>query len=253
MQQTLPYSDRPSAARAASPVVVSTTGLSKRFKGRVAVDNVDLTVYRGDVYGLLGPNGAGKTTFIALLLGLVTPNAGHRAMCGHDVATQPAEALRCAGAMIEAPAFYPYLSGRDNLRVLGGVRGPVSDERLDEVLRTVGLDGRARDRYRAYSLGMKQRLAVGLALLHDPQVLLLDEPTNGLDPRGVVEIRALIGRLAARGTTIILCTHLLHEVEQVCNRVAILRAGRVVMEGDVATLIGQGDLETRFLELTEVS
>ncbi len=103
MQQTFPYSDRPSAARAASPVVVSTTGLSKRFKGRVAVDNVDLTVYRGDVYGLLGPNGAGKTTFIALLLGLVTPNAGHRAMCGHDVATQPAEALRCVGAMIEAP------------------------------------------------------------------------------------------------------------------------------------------------------
>lgn len=239
-------SDGPSAT-------VSTIGLSKRFKGRTAVDHVTLSAYPGDVYGLLGPNGAGKTTLIGMLLGLITPDAGHRSICGRDVATQPAEALRHVGAMIGSPAFYPYLSGRDNLRVLGGVRDPVSSQRTVEILRTIGLEGRGCDRVRTYSLGMKQRLAVGLALVHDPEVLLLDEPMNGLDPRGVVEIRTLVGCLAAQGKTIVLSTHLLHEVERACTRVAILRAGRVVVESAVATLVGQGDLEARFLELTEGS
>lgn len=189
----------PSAALNERPVAVSTAGLSKRYGARLAVDRVDLTVYQGDVYGLLGPNGVGKTTIIAMLLGLVFPSAGRCSIGGHDVATQRVAALRQVGAMIEAPAFYPFLSGRDNLRVFGELRGPLDRERIESLLQLVRLQGRARDRYRTYSLGMKQRLAIGLALLHNPPVLILDGPTNGLDPRGVVEIRALIGRLAAQG------------------------------------------------------
>ncbi len=238
----------PPATRAGA---ITTTGLTKRYGARVALDGVDLTVYRGDVFGLLGPNGTGKSTLLGLLLGLLTPTAGRRAIAGYDLATQPARALRQVGATIEAPAFYPYLSAWDNLRVLGGLRGPLPRERIADALRAVDLADRAHDRYHTYSLGMKQRLAIALALLHDPEILLLDEPTNGLDPRGIVDIRELIERLAARGKTVVLCSHLLSEVEQVCTRVAILRAGRVVAQGPMAEIAGRGDLEATFLELTE--
>ena len=243
--------NEPSAAPTARPVAVSTVGLSKRYGTRLAVDRMDLTVYQGDVYGLLGPNGANKTTIIGMLLGLVFPSAGRCSVGGHDVATQRVAALRQVGAMIEAPAFYPFLTGQDNLRVLGGLRGPLDRERIESVLQLVRLQGRARDRYRTYSLGMKQRLAIVLALLHSPSLLILDEPTNGLDPHGVVEIRELIGRLAGQGQTIILCSHLLHEVEHVCNRVAIIQEGRLVEQGELPTLMGRGGLEALFLELTE--
>ncbi len=251
MQYSPPSVAEMCGATDARTIAVSTRGLSKQFKRRWAVDKVDLTVYQGDVYGLLGPNGAGKTTLIAMLLGLVFPTAGQRSIYGCDVATHRLPALRHVGAMIEDPAFYPYLSGWDNVRLLGGLRGAVSPQRIAEVLRTVGLDQRARDPYRTYSLGMKQRLAIGLALLHDPRILLLDEPTNGLDPQGIADIRSVIGHLATLGKTIILCTHLLHEVELVCNRVAIMRSGRLVTEGNLDTLDVAHDFESTFLSLTK--
>jgi ABC-2 type transport system ATP-binding protein len=218
---------------------IQTEHLSKHFKQHVAVDDVSLEVFQGEVFGFLGPNGAGKTTTIAMLLGLVKPTSGRASILGHDVQHHPAEALRHVGAMIESPAFYPYLSAHDNLRVLA-LAGGIDPARIATVLATVELDKRARDRFGTYSQGMKQRLAIAAALLSDPQIIILDEPTNGLDPAGTVEIRQLIGTLAARGHTIFLSSHLLHEVEQVCHRVAILKAGRVLAQGRVNDLLQRG-------------
>lgn len=218
---------------------IETSGLSKRYGERLAVDDLSLRVGRGEVFGLLGPNGAGKTTTIAMLLGLVRPSAGRAAVLGHDVLTARAAALGRVGAMIEAPAFYPYLSGYDNLRVLA-LAGGIPEGRIAAALEAVELTGRARDRARVYSQGMKQRLAIAAALLPDPELIILDEPTNGLDPAGTAEIRALIRELAAGGRTIVLCSHILHEVEQVCGRVAILKAGRLIAEGRVDELLRRG-------------
>ncbi|MEM8533145.1 MAG: ABC transporter ATP-binding protein [Chloroflexota bacterium] len=247
---TSPQQRAASAITSVDPVL-TTTGLTKKFGNTTVVDNVDLTIYPGEVFGLLGPNGAGKTTIIAMLLGLVHPTSGTRAIYGHDVDTHRTEALQHVGAMIEAPSFYPYLSGWDNLKVLSAPRGAISNERIYEVLEIVGLAERAGDRYRTYSLGMKQRLAIALTLIHDPRILILDEPTNGLDPRGIVDIRSLIERLAQQGKTVILCSHLMHEVEQVCHRLAIIRQGQIITQGTVQDIVGQRDLETLFLELTE--
>ncbi|MCL6543298.1 MAG: ABC transporter ATP-binding protein [Roseiflexus sp.] len=231
--------------------VIQVYGLTKSYGSTVVVDHVNLTVYQGDIYGLLGPNGAGKTTLIALLLGLIRPSAGEWHICNHDPRRNLQAALRHVGAMIEAPAFYPHLTGAENLHVLGGIRGPLPSGKIDDVLRQVGLQDRGRDRYRTYSLGMKQRLAIGLALVHDPAILILDEPTNGIDPQGRVEIRELLRTLSQAGKTIVLCSHLLAEVEQICTRAAILRRGRVVIESNVRDLVGQGNLELTFLELTK--
>jgi ABC-2 type transport system ATP-binding protein len=218
---------------------IETIDLTKRYGKRLAVDHLNLTVSKGEVFGFLGPNGAGKTTTIAMLLGLVRPTKGRVMVLGHDVQREPALALRRVGAMIEAPAFYPYLSGADNLRVLARAGGiPVA--RVKEVLETVELNDRARDKVATYSQGMKQRLAIAAALLPDPELIMLDEPTNGLDPAGTVEIRNLIRSLAAGGRTILLCSHLLHEVEQLCNRVAILKEGKLIAAGEVATLLRRG-------------
>jgi ABC-2 type transport system ATP-binding protein len=197
-------------------------------------------VRRGEVFGFLGPNGAGKTTAIAMMLGLVAPDAGRIEILGHDTARGFERALARVGAIVETPAFYPYLSGRDNLRALALARGGVPERRFDEVLALVGLKERQRDRFGAYSLGMKQRLGIAAALLHEPELLILDEPSNGLDPAGMVEIRTLILNLAAGGQTIVLCSHLLGEVQQVCDRVVILSHGRVVAQGDVDELLRQG-------------
>jgi ABC-2 type transport system ATP-binding protein len=174
-----------------------------------------------------------------MLLGLVRPTKGRVMVLGHDVQREPALALRRVGAMIEAPAFYPYLSGADNLRVLARAGG-IPAARVKEVLETVELSDRARDKVATYSQGMKQRLAIAAALLPDPELIMLDEPTNGLDPAGTVEIRNLIRSLAAGGRTILLCSHLLHEVEQLCNRVAILKEGKLIAAGEVATLLRRG-------------
>ncbi|MCM8747757.1 ABC transporter ATP-binding protein [Thermomicrobiaceae bacterium CFH 74404] len=219
--------------------VLRVEGLTKRYGRRVAVQGLALKLRRGEVLGLLGPNGAGKTTAIAMILGLVRPDAGTIEILGVDATRERERALRRVGAIIESPSFYPYLSGIDNLRVLALARGGVPERRFAEVLELVGLTGRERERVSSYSLGMRQRLAIAGALLHQPELLILDEPTNGLDPQGMAEIRQLILRLAAEGQTILLCSHLLYEVQQVCDRVVILSQGQVVAEGDVEELLAQ--------------
>lgn len=222
-----------------SQIALSTEHLTKRFKQRVAVDDVSLEVFSGEVFGFLGPNGAGKTTTIGMLLGLIRPTSGRAFVLGHDVQREPQLALRRVGAMIESPAFFPYLSGYDNLRVLMCAQG-VPTSRVDEVLALVELDERARDRFKTYSQGMKQRLAIAATLLSNPDLIILDEPTNGLDPAGMVEIRTLLRTLAQQGHTIFLCSHLLHEVQQVCQRVAILKEGRILAMGAVDELVRRG-------------
>ena len=200
-----------------------------------------MEVYRGEVFGFLGPNGAGKTTTISMLLGLLRPTAGSAEVLGHNMRTQASPALRQVGALVEA-AFYPYLSARENLWVMAQMGGvSVTRERIDDVLEQVGLAGRAKDKFQTFSTGMKQRLGLGAALLHDPDVFILDEPTNGLDPAGMMDIRQLIRHLARdQGKTVFLSSHLLHEVEQVCDRVLILDRGRTIAVGRVEELLQQG-------------
>ncbi len=221
-------------------VVLRVVGLTKRYGARTAVQRLDLAVRRGEVFGFLGPNGAGKTTAIAMILRLVAPDAGRVEILGHDVSRDAETALGRVGAIVETPTFYPYLSGLDNLRVFALARGGVPKERIAETLALVGLQGRERDRFGTYSLGMKQRLGIAGALLNNPDLLILDEPTNGLDPAGIIEIRQLIRRLADGGQTIVLCSHLLGEVQQVCDRVAIMAGGRIVAQGTVETLLREG-------------
>lgn len=220
--------------------VLRVTGLTKGYGARTAVAGIDLAVRRGEVFGFLGPNGAGKTTAIAMILGLVAPDAGHIEILGMDGRRDSEAALGRVGAIVETPAFYPYLSGFDNLRVFALARGGIARERVGEVLALVGLAGRERDRFGTYSLGMKQRLGIAGALLHAPDLLILDEPTNGLDPAAIIEIRQLIRRLADGGQTVVLCSHLLGEVQQVCDRVAIMAGGQIVAQGAVGTLLRQG-------------
>ena len=215
--------------------VVETHDLTRRYGERVAVDRVSLTVRRGEVYGFLGPNGAGKTTTLRMLLGLVKPTGGTATVLG-GAPGSPAVARR-VGALVEGPGFFPYLSGRDNLRVLTRYRG-LPDAAADRVLDRVDLAARGRDRFKSYSLGMKQRLGVAAALLGDPDLLILDEPTNGLDPAGVAEMRTLVADLAAAGQTVLLSSHLLGEVQEICHRVAVISAGRLVTEAPVTEIRG---------------
>ena len=216
-------------------LVIETNELSKRYGQVVAVDRLSLSVHRGHVFGLLGPNGSGKTTAMSMLLGLVRPTAGSFRLFGGGQAD--GEALRRIGAIIETPSFYPYLSGRRNLEYFQGVSGKGDRQEVDELLDKVGLLQRANDRYQTYSLGMKQRLGIAYALLGDPELLFLDEPTNGMDPAGMAEIRDLIKQLGSEGRTILLSSHLLHEVELVCNSVAILAKGRLIAQGNVEDLV----------------
>lgn len=222
--------------------VIETNDLTKRYRDLVAVDRLTLRVRRGEVYGFLGPNGAGKTTTLRMLLGLVRPTSGVASVLGSSPGSS--EALANIGALIEVPGFYPFLSGRDNLRVMAG-HAQVEPERVDEVLEEVGLNGRAKDRFRTYSQGMKQRLGVASALLKDPDVLILDEPTTGLDPKGMAEMRGFIGGLGRRGRTVLLSSHLMTEVEQVCDRVGVIDRGVLVKEGSVDELRGDGVLLVR--------
>ena len=220
--------------------------LSKSYGSRPAVRSLDLEVRRGEVFGFLGPNGAGKTTTIRMALGLIRPTAGTVEVLGRDVQRHGGQVLPRVGALVEAPALYSYLSGRDNLRAVAAVLGGVPGRRLDEVLELVGLADRQRDRVRSYSLGMKQRLGVATALLNDPDLLLLDEPANGLDPAGIVEMRDLLRRLAAAGKTVFVSSHVLAEVQQICDRVAIVNLGELVRLASVAELLaGHGEFEVR--------
>ena len=206
--------------------------ISKKFRGRPAVADVSFEVARGEIFGLLGHNGAGKSTTFGIALGHVHADAGRVTVHGHDVSTSRAVALARVGAIFETPAFYDYLSGWRNLRFFVSLGGSVSQERMEEVVRLVGLEERIHDPVRAYSHGMRQRLALAQALLPDPELVLLDEPTEGLDPSGIHEMRAMIQRLRAEhGMTVILSSHILHEVEQLCDRVAILHRGSLVFCG----------------------
>jgi ABC-2 type transport system ATP-binding protein len=226
--------------------VLAAYSLSKAYGRRLVVDRLDLEVGRGEVFGFLGPNGAGKTTTIRMLLGLVRPTAGVAAVLGQDVRAHSAEVLPRVGALIEAPALYEYLSGRDNLCCFGDILGGVAESRIDEVLDLVDLRARQKDRVRTYSLGMKQRLAIAVALLHDPALLVLDEPANGLDPAGIAEIRRLLRQLAAAGKTVFMSSHVLAHVQQTCDRVAIIAGGRLVLVAPIRELIrASGEFELR--------
>jgi ABC-2 type transport system ATP-binding protein len=222
--------------------VVETSALSKRFGVRVAVDNVDLCVPRGSAFGYLGPNGAGKTTLIRMLLGLTRASAGTMQLLGRPVPAERAAALARVGAIVEEPRFHRYLSGRENLSVIAAARERNAHDRIAGALERVGLVERADERVATYSLGMRQRLGVARALLADPELLILDEPTNGLDPAGIHEFRAMIRGLVAEGRTVLLSSHLLDEVEKICDAVAIVDHGRVVMQGTLAEL--KGDRQT---------
>ena len=236
-------------AEAATLPIISTEGLVKRFRDVEAVAGVDLRVPAGGVYGFLGPNGAGKTTTIRILVGLVRPTRGSATLFGNPV--QPGAAvLDRVGALVERPAFYPYLSATDNLRVLGLARG-LAETRLratiPEALDRVGLAEAAKRKAGRFSTGMRQRLGIANALLDRPELVILDEPANGLDPNGVVDVRELIAGLARDGTTIFLSSHVLPEVEQLCQRVAILQRGRIIAEGETQAMLQQGErLHVRF-------
>ncbi len=227
---------------AASPVI-ETSGLVKRFADANAVAGIDLSVPAGGVYGFLGPNGAGKTTTIRILVGLLWPTRGSSRIFGEAI--EPgAPVLGRVGSLIERPAFYPYLSALENLHVFGTAHGLGPDllvQRAGEALDRVGLTNAARRKVGGFSTGMRQRLALAAALISRPELVILDEPTNGLDPNGVVDVRELIASLAADGTTVFLSSHVLPEVEQLCDRVAILREGRIVAEGPTADLLAVGE------------
>jgi len=217
--------------------LVETRGLGKRYGSITAVRDLNISVRRDEVYGFLGPNGAGKTTTLRMLLGLIEPSSGAAKVLGEEPGSP--QGLQGVGALVESPAFYPYLSGRDNLRVMARYCG-APGKRVDEVLGEVELAGRARDKFKKYSLGMKQRLGVAAALLKDPELLILDEPTNGLDPKGMADMRALIRRVGHGDRTVLLSSHLLGEVEQVCDRVGVIHRGELVTQGTLDELRGGG-------------
>jgi ABC-2 type transport system ATP-binding protein len=214
---------------------VEVRGLVKRYGELVAVDGVDLTVLPGDVFGYLGPNGAGKTTSLRMMLGLIRPSAGNVRLFGRDPQAGVA-ALDGVAGFVEAPRFYPYLTGRRNLELCAALDGDGAATRIDEVLDIVELADRAKDRVGGYSHGMRQRLGIAAALLRRPRLMLLDEPATGLDPAGMRDMRLLVRRLADGGMTVVLSSHLLAEVEELCNRVAIVRRGRMAYEGTLAEL-----------------
>jgi ABC-type multidrug transport system ATPase subunit len=227
-------------------VVIRLQNLTRQYGKRLAVNNLSLDIHRGDIFGFLGPNGAGKTTTIRMLFGLIAATSGRVEVLGQDIATHRAQVLPRVGALIETPALYLYMSGRDNLRAVASALGGVPASRIDAVLDIVGMRGRQKDRVKTYSLGMKQRLAVAIALLQDPDVLVLDEPANGLDPAGIVEMRDLMHRLASEGKTVFISSHILSEVQQICTRVAIVSLGRLITETTIDELLsGKGEFEVR--------
>jgi ABC-2 type transport system ATP-binding protein len=216
---------------------VSARGLFKRYGELVAVDHVDLTVEKGDVFGYLGPNGAGKTTSLRMLLGLIRPTEGSIELFGRDPQVDGAKALQGVAGFVEGPTFYPYLTARRNLRLLAAYDDGDSRSRIEAMLDLVELRDRGDDKVGGYSHGMRQRLGIAAALLRQPKLLLLDEPTTGLDPAGMRDMRDLVRRLAGEGITVLLSSHLLAEVEELCNRVAIIRKGRIVYEGALDELL----------------
>ncbi|HKA95727.1 MAG TPA: ABC transporter ATP-binding protein [Streptosporangiaceae bacterium] len=225
---------------------ITTSGLTKRFPGgQLAVDDLALAVPRGSVYGFLGPNGSGKTTTIRMLLGLIYPTRGSVCLLGDPVPGSAARVLPRVGSLVEGPAFYPYLSGRANLARIDAADRTADPRtaatRIDAALDRVGLLGAAKKRYRAYSLGMKQRLAIATSLLQPRELIILDEPTNGLDPQGTREVRGLIREIATDGVSVLVSSHLLAEVEQICTHVGVMRTGRLVFQGTLDELRSLGN------------
>ena len=218
-------------------LALATRGLQKRYGPRTALAGLDLSVPNGVVYGFLGPNGAGKTTTMRLLTGLIHPDGGTIELLGKPFGRRDRHRLFDVGALIESPAFYPYLSGRANLRALAASGAPTARQRIEEVLELVGLKDRGDDKVSNYSLGMKQRLGIAGALLNDPKLLLLDEPANGLDPAGIVAMRDTLRHLASTGKTVFISSHLLSEVSQLADMIGIIAAGRLVREGRIETLL----------------
>lgn len=221
-------------------LVLELNGLTKKFGDMTAVKDLSLTVKQGEVVGFLGPNGAGKSTTVGMVLGLIRPTSGDITIMGTPLAGNQQIVPQNVGAIIENPAFYPYMSGRDNLIAHARILGNISDSRVDDVLKLVSLHERGKDKFKSYSLGMKQRLGIASTLLSDPALVILDEPTNGLDPAGQREIRGIIPKLAADGHGVLLASHMLHEVEQVSDRVAIVRRGELITESSVDDLLSRG-------------
>lgn len=225
-----------------SETILCTHKLGKRFKNRWAAHNIDLNVYRGDVFGFLGPNGAGKSTTIRMMLSLIDPTEGDVEIFGKSLKRERDRALSSVGGIVEKPDFYLYLSALKNLEIVGALNGGATRKRIDEVLDLVGLLSRSRDKVKTYSHGMKQRLGIAQALLSDPELVILDEPTNGLDPQGMKEVRDLVLHLARdQKKTIVLSSHLLNEVEMVATRMAVINKGEMVVQGEVQKLLDRGE------------
>jgi ABC-2 type transport system ATP-binding protein len=218
-------------------IVLQTTNLTKIFGKSKTVDSINITAYEGEVFGFLGPNGAGKTTTLGMALGLVHPTTGEVSVLGERVTPSHTHALKQVGALLGAPAFVPYLSAWDNIELVARLSPGVDKKRIDEVLELVGLSNAAHKKVSKFSTGMKQRVGLAMALVHRPRFVILDEPTNGLDPAGMREIRQLLRSLVENGTSVLLSSHLLNEVQQVCDRIAVLNQGRVVAQGRVAELL----------------
>jgi ABC-2 type transport system ATP-binding protein len=228
-------------AQVQADYAVQTSGLTKRFGERTAIDGVDLRVPSGCAFGFLGPNGAGKTTMIRMLLGLTRASAGSMRLLGHPVPAERELALQRVGAIVEDPRFHDHLSGRENLRIIAAARGAEANERIGPALTRVGLSERADEKVKRYSLGMRQRLGVARCLLADPLLLILDEPTNGLDPGGIQEFRLMIRAMVEQeGRTVFLSSHLLDEVEKICDAAAIVDRGKIVTQGPIAELAEGG-------------
>ncbi|WP_433219280.1 ABC transporter ATP-binding protein [Dactylosporangium sp. CS-047395] len=228
-----------------TPPAVVVRGLTKRYGSRAVVDRLDFEIPAGTVAGLIGPNGAGKTTILRMLLGLVRPDGGTGTVIGQSITT-PAAYLPSVGALVEGPAFYPGLSGARNLAVYATLAG-TDRSRVPIVLERLGLADRAADAYRTYSLGMRQRLGIAAALLGDPALVVLDEPTNGLDPSGIREMRGIIRSIREDGRTVLVTSHLLNEVQQVCDWLIVINQGRRRFEG----VMGEGDIEERYFRILE--
>ena len=232
-----------------SDYVIQTDGLTKRYGDILAVDNLSIQVKRGHIYGLLGPNGSGKSTTMGMLLSLLKPTSGTFTLFGGAYTLEAS--LRRIGAVIETPSYYPYLSGRRNLAYFQGISHRGTPDEIDRILGQVGLADRADSKFNTYSMGMKQRLGLAYSLLGDPDIVILDEPTNGLDPEGMIEVRELIRSLADGNRTVLLSSHLLNEVEQVCDSVTILSKGKLIAEGSVAELISSSGREQVRMKTTD--
>ena len=227
-----------------SDIMLEIQKLNKSYRRRKIIDNLNLTVYKGDIYGFLGANGEGKTTTIRMITSLIKADSGDIIINGKSVINCKNEAIRNIGAMVEAPKFYENMSGYENLELMAKIMPGVSDLDIQNVLGLVGLKDRGRDKFKEYSMGMKQRLGIANALLGDPKLIILDEPSNGLDPYGMKEINNLIVSLAKRcDKTFIISSHLLHEMEGICNRIGILHSGKLCIEGEVRALINDNKVE----------